>query len=70
MPPSHDTAEYDTSKKYSESVYVFFYNINEENVSIVSKDELKNNNGLLETAQKIYAQESDFGVLKSENLYY
>ena len=49
---------------------MFFYNISEENVSIISKDELKNNNELLEIAQKIYAQKNDFGILKSENLYY
>ena len=68
--PLHDMPEYASSDKYSKSVYVFFYNISEENVSIVSKDELKNDNELLETAQKIYAQKDDFGVLKSENLYY
>ena len=58
------------SKKYSKSVYVFFYDVDEENVSVVSKDELENNNELLEIAQKIYAQKNDFGILKSENLYY
>ena len=62
--------ENDLSDKYSKSVYVFFYNIHEENVSIVSKDELQNNNELLGTAQKIYAQTNDFGFLKAENLYY
>lgn len=60
----------DLLNKYSKSVYVFFYNINEDNVSIISKNELKDNNELLETAQKIYAQKNDFGILKSENLYY
>ena len=69
MPP-HDMPENDLSDKYSKSVYVFFYNIHEENVSIVSKDELQNNNELLGTAQKIYAQTNDFGFLKAENLYY
>ena len=69
-PSAHDTPENSSSNKYSKSVYVFFYNISEENVSIVSKDELKNNKELLKTAQKIYEQKSDFGILKSENLYY
>lgn len=69
-PPAHNMTEDDSSKKYSKSVYVFFYNISEENVSIISKDELKNNNELLEIAQKIYAQKNDFGILKAENLYY
>lgn len=68
--PRHDMPENDLSDKYSKSVYVFFYNIHEENVSIVSKDELQNNNELLGTAQKIYAQTNDFGFLKAENLYY
>ena len=69
-PPEHGTQTGGTSKKYSGSVYVFFYNVSEENVSIVSKDELKDNNELLATAQKIYAAKDDFGVLTAENLYY
>lgn len=69
-PPARNMPQDGSSRKYSKSVYVFFYNVDEENVSIVSKDELKNNNELLETAQKIYAAKSDFGALRSENLYY
>ncbi len=69
-PPMRNIPENVSPEKYSKSVYVFFYNINENNVSVISKDELENNNELLATAQKIYAQKSDFGVLKSENLYY
>lgn len=69
-PPAHTMPQNDLLNKYSKSVYVFFYNINEDKVSIISKNELKDNNELLETAQKIYAQKNDFGILKSENLYY
>ncbi len=56
--------------KYSKSIYVFFYNIDEENVTVISKDELTADNELLETAKKIYEKNDDFGTLKAENLYY
>lgn len=56
--------------KYFKSIYVFFYNIAEENVTVISKNELTDDNELLETAKKIYAKSDDFGVLKSEDLYY
>ena len=57
-------------RKYAKSVYVFFYNAESGKVTVVSKDELKDNDTLTETAQKIYSQSDDFGVLPGENLYY
>lgn len=60
----------DSSEKLSGSVFVFFYNPEREQVLIISKDELQNSEELLDTAEKIYAEKEDFGILKSEDLYY
>lgn len=58
------------SDRYLRTVSVFFYNIDEDSVSVISKDELKSDDALLETARKIYAAREDFGTLGAENLYY
>lgn len=60
----------DSSEKLSGSVFVFFYNPEREQVLIISKDELQDSEELLDTAEKIYAETEDFGILKSEDLYY
>ena len=58
------------SDRYLRTVSVFFYNIDEDSVSVISKDELKSDDALLETARKIYAAREDFGTLGAEKLYY
>lgn len=58
------------SDKYSNSVYVFFYNTKEQNVTVISKDKLENNSQLVDTAREIQSESEDFGLLKSEGLYY
>ncbi len=58
------------SDKYSNSVYVFFYNTKEQNVTVISKDKLENNSQLVDTAREIQSESEDFGLLKSEGLYF
>ncbi len=68
--PNASANKNDSSEKLSGSVFVFFYNPEREQVLIISKDELQNSEELLDTAEKIYAEKEDFGILKSEDLYY
>lgn len=71
-PPGHSTGTKARrrSDKYLRTVSVFFYNIDEDSVSVISKDELKSDDALLDTARKIYAARENFGTLGAENLYY
>ncbi len=55
---------------YAKSVYVFFYDLADESVSVVSRDEVREENELSETAKKIAERSADFGVLHAEDLYY
>lgn len=60
----------ESGDSYAKSFYVFFYDLADEIVSVVSRDEVREENELLETAEKIAERSADFGTLHAEDLYY
>ncbi len=56
------------SDSYLSSIFVFFYNLETENVNILSKNEILFDTSLSDTAKDICAQKDDFGRLN--NIYY